>query len=39
MVVGPSRTGALIEIGVVESYDTLCVVHALDPARTKFLRR
>jgi hypothetical protein len=39
MVIGPDPTGGLVEVGVVESYDTLCMVHALRPARQKFLWR
>jgi hypothetical protein len=39
MVVGPDRTGALIEIGVVTMYGGWCVVHAMRPARDRFLRR
>lgn len=37
MVIGPDRSGGLIEVGVVERYDDLYVVHAM-PARPKFLR-
>lgn len=39
MVIGPDRTAALIEVGVVAMYGGWCVVHAMRPARTKFLRR
>ena len=37
MVIGPDRSGGLIEVGVVARYDDLYVVHAM-PARPKFLR-
>lgn len=36
MYIGPSRAGALLEIGVVDWHDTLAIVHAM-PARKKFL--
>lgn len=39
MVIGAARTGALIEVGVVAMYGGWCVVHAMRPARPKFLRR
>jgi len=39
MVIGPDRTGVLVEVGVVEAYDTLCAVHAVRPVRDRFLRR
>jgi hypothetical protein len=38
MIIGPSRTGALLEVGVADWYDTLAVIHAM-PARDRFLRR
>ncbi|MBO9556845.1 hypothetical protein [Cellulomonas sp.] len=37
MVIGPDRSGGLVEVGVVERYDDLYVAHAM-PARPKFLR-
>jgi len=37
MVIGPSPTGALLEVGVVEWHGDLAVVHAM-PARRRFLR-
>lgn len=37
MYVGPSVSGALLEVGVIQWHDTLAVVHAM-PARKKFLR-
>lgn len=37
MIVGPSKTGALMEIGIVRSDDDTVVIHA-DRARDKFLR-
>lgn len=36
MVIGPSRTGALLEMGVVEWYGDLAAVHAM-PARQLFM--
>jgi hypothetical protein len=36
MVIGPSTTGALLEVGVVEWHGDLAVVHAM-PARRRFL--
>ena len=39
MVIGPDRTGTLIEVGVVELYQGRCVVHAMRPARARFFRR
>lgn len=39
MLVGPARNGALVEIGFVISDDnTHVIVHAMTPARTRFLR-
>ena len=37
MLIGASRTGHLLEIGIVESTVGPVVVHAM-PARTKYLR-
>lgn len=36
MVIGPSRTGVPLEVGVVIDDDTTAVIHAM-PARAKFL--
>jgi hypothetical protein len=36
MVIGPDRTGVPMEVGVVERYGTLSVVHAMCPARPRF---
>lgn len=38
MHIGPSRTGALLEVGLVNTEDRSAVVHAM-PARHKFLPR
>jgi hypothetical protein len=38
MVIGPDRSGGLIEVGLVERYGDLFVVHAMSPARRRFLR-
>lgn len=37
MYIGPSRSGELLEVGVVEWHSVLAIVHAM-PARPKFLR-
>jgi hypothetical protein len=37
-VIGPDRTGVPMEVGVAERYGTLCVVHAMCPARTRSWR-
>jgi hypothetical protein len=37
MVIGPDPAGDLIEVGVVERYGDLYVVHAMKPARGRFL--
>ncbi len=37
MVIGVGRSGAVLEVGIVERYDDLYVVHAMS-ARAKFLR-
>lgn len=36
MYIGPARSGALIEVGAVDWYGTVAIVHAM-PARSKFL--
>jgi len=38
MIVGPDRTGTLIEVGVIEWHGLAAVAHAMRPARTKYLR-
>lgn len=38
MVIGPARDGELIEVGIVEWYGALAIVHAMKPARAKYLR-
>ena len=38
MFVGPDQSGTLIEVGVVEWYGTLAIVHAMRPARLKYQR-
>ena len=39
MIVGPARDGTLAEVGFVISSDhTHVIVHAMTPARTRFLR-
>lgn len=37
MVIGPDRSGGLLEIGHVRSHEDVVIVHAM-AARTKFLR-
>ena len=37
MYIGPTRSGDLLEVGVVDWYGTVAIVHAM-PARPKFLR-
>ncbi len=39
MFIGPDRAGNLIEVGVVTWYGILAVVHAMSPARDKYLKR
>lgn len=39
MFIGPDRAGNLIEVGVVTWHGILAVVHALSPARNKYLTR
>ncbi|MGH9041598.1 MAG: hypothetical protein ACRDZ3_15365 [Acidimicrobiia bacterium] len=38
MIVGPDRAARLIEIGIVATTDGTVAVHAMRPARHKFLR-
>ncbi|SEE26840.1 hypothetical protein [Ruania alba] len=37
MFIGPSTSGLLLEIGVIEWYENVAIVHAM-PARDQFLR-
>lgn len=37
MYIGPSRSGNLLEVGVVDWYGIVAIAHAM-PARDKFLR-
>lgn len=37
MYIGPTESGDLLEVGVVEWHEVLAIVHAM-PARKKFLR-
>ena len=37
LYIGPDTSGRLLEVGVVEWYGALAIVHAM-PARSKFLR-
>jgi hypothetical protein len=37
MMIGPDATGRMLEIGIVEGFDGLVVVHAMH-ARAKYLR-
>ena len=38
MFIGPDQTGALVEVGVVEWHGVIAIVHAMRPARSKYLR-
>lgn len=38
MFIGPDESGTLVEVGVVEWHDMIAVVHAMRPARPKYLR-
>ena len=39
MLVGPAYDGSLVEVGLVESSDGVrVIVHAMSPARARFLR-
>lgn len=38
MFIGPDQTGNLVEVGVVEWHGIIAIVHAMCPARPKFLR-
>ena len=39
MIIGPDRTGELVEVCVVDSDAGPVIIHALRPARRKFLPR
>lgn len=39
MFIGPDRAGNLIEVGVVTWHGILAIVHAMSPARDKYLKR
>ena len=39
MFIGPDQTGNLIEVGVVTWHGILAIVHAMSPARDKYLKR
>lgn len=38
MFIGPDETGTLLEVGVVEWHGVIAIVHAIRPARLKYLR-
>lgn len=38
MFIGPDRDGTPVEVGVVAWHDGVAVVHAMRPARPKYLR-
>lgn len=38
MFIGPDGSGTLIEVGVVEWHGVIAIVHAMRPARSKYLR-
>jgi hypothetical protein len=38
MFIGPDVSGTLIEVGVVEWHGVLAIVHAIRPARSKYMR-
>lgn len=39
MFIGPDRSGNLIEVGVVTWHGILAIVHAMSPARDKYVKR
>lgn len=39
MFIGPDRAGNLVEVGVVTWHGILAIVHAMSPAREKYLKR
>ena len=39
MFIGPDRAGNLVEVGVVTWHGILAIVHAMSPAREKYLTR
>lgn len=38
MFIGPDKTGTLVEVGVIEWHGIIAIVHAMRPARPKYLR-
>ena len=38
MFIGPDETGILIEVGLIEWHGMLAIVHAMRPAREKYVR-
>lgn len=38
MFIGPDVSGTSIEVGVVEWHGVLAIVHAIRPARSKYMR-
>ncbi len=38
MFIGPDADGVLVEIGVIEWHGIIAIVHAMRPARSKYLR-
>lgn len=38
MFIGPDETGTLLEVGVIEWHGVIAIVHAMRPARTKYVR-
>lgn len=38
MFIGPDESGVLVEVGLVEWHGSLAIVHAMRPARPKYLR-
>ncbi|HHU11524.1 MAG TPA: hypothetical protein GXZ60_16155 [Intrasporangiaceae bacterium] len=38
MFIGPDEIGILVEVGVIEWHGAVAIVHAMRPARSKYLR-
>ena len=38
MFIGPDETGTLLEVGIVEWHGVIAIVHAMRPARSKYVR-
>ncbi len=38
LFIGPDEAGILVEVGVIEWHGVIAIVHAMLPARPKFLR-